>query len=343
LPELYADFEWADGARCAVDMAIELEKINAEKVDGIILDLRGNGGGSLYDVVQMVGLFIPEGPVVQVKGRGNNFNVLKSNGTKVLYSGPLAVLVDETSASASEIFAAAIQDYGRGVIIGSTSTFGKGTVQRQISLTPTRNNIFSASSNEDLGSLKLTLQKFYRINGGATQLKGVVPDIILPDRLEYLKFREKDVPQSLKWDEIKKLDYNQWRGDYSVTPVINVFNSTISSNPVFSKIKENVNWLEKNNTKSYPLKLSQYKAYQKELKKVYQDLDTLYKLKTAMTVRNLYADTTEIASAPDKKEKNEIWINRVKQDIFIDQSVKVVGMLIDQVVTAKFERIERKD
>ncbi|HRN79890.1 MAG TPA: carboxy terminal-processing peptidase [Ferruginibacter sp.] len=343
LPEFYADFERPDGARCAVDVARELEKLKAENVEGIIMDLRGNGGGSLYDVVQMVGLFIPDGPVVQVKGRDEKSSILRDRDRNVQYSGPLAVLVDETSASASEIFAAAIQDYKRGVVIGSTSTFGKGTVQRNIPLSPQRNNtLFGSTENEDLGSLKLTLQKFYRINGGATQLKGVEPDIILPDRLEYLKFREKDITQSLKWDEIEQLSYAPWTSDFSIEPIAKNFNSTVSAHPVFSKIKENVQWLEKNNNRSYSLNINQYKQDQKTLKNVYKNLDSLYKLQTPLVVKNLKSDVETIEAAIDKKEKNDIWLKRVMEDIFIDQSVKVVNTMIDQINTARIERVERK-
>ena len=153
----------------------------------------------------MAGLFIEDGPIVQVKDRDNKPSVLKDKDKTVLYSGPLAVMVNEFSASASEIFAAAIQDYDRGVIIGSTSTYGKGTVQRNIGLDPETG--FSMS-NSDLGTVKLTLQKFYRINGGSTQLKGVTSDIVLPDQLEYLKVREKDNPDALPWDEINKSPYS---------------------------------------------------------------------------------------------------------------------------------------
>jgi carboxyl-terminal processing protease len=170
LPEFYADFEHADGNRCYIDVAKEIVKLKENKVDGIIMDLRNNGGGSLYDVVQMVGLFIDKGPVVQVKDRDGNPNILEDKNKEVLYDGPLAVMVNEFSASASEIFAAAIQDYGRGVIIGSTSTYGKGTVQRNIGIDPEAGYL---SSNSSLGTVKLTLQKFYRVNGGSTQLKGV--------------------------------------------------------------------------------------------------------------------------------------------------------------------------
>ena len=185
LPEFYANFDDPNGNRSFTDVAKEVNKLKEEKVDGIVIDLRNNGGGSLYDVVQMAGLFIDEGPIVQVKDRDSKPTVLKDKDRNVLYNGPLAVMVNEFSASASEIFAAAIQDYGRGIVIGSTSTYGKGTVQRNIGL---GENAYSMS-NSELGTIKLTLQKFYRINGGSTQMRGVTSDIVIPDNLEYLKLR----------------------------------------------------------------------------------------------------------------------------------------------------------
>src|SRR6185312_10913031 len=186
LPEFYADFDNPNGNRSFIDVAKEVNKLKEEKVDGIVIDLRNNGGGSLYDVVQMAGLFIEEGPIVQVKDREGKAQILRDKDKSVLYDGPLAVMVNELSASASEIFAAAIQDYKRGVIIGSTSTYGKGTVQRNIGLDFASNLL---GSNSDLGTVKLTLQKFYRINGGSTQLKGVASDIVLSDKYEQLKLR----------------------------------------------------------------------------------------------------------------------------------------------------------
>src|SRR6476659_4077342 len=202
LPEFYANFDDPnDPHRSSADVAKEVQKLKEDKVDGIVIDLRNNGGGSLYDVIQIAGLFIDQGPIVQVKGREGQPEVMKDKDGGVLYDGPLAVMVNELSASASEIFAAAIQDYGRGVIIGSSSTYGKGTVQRPIGLDPTSNFL---ATNSDLGSLKLTLQKFYRISGGSTQLKGVVPDLVIPDYYEYLKMRERDNNNALPWDEISK-------------------------------------------------------------------------------------------------------------------------------------------
>jgi len=335
LPEFYADFERPNGPRCAVDVAREIEKLKAEKIEGIILDLRGNGGGSLYDVVQMAGLFIEDGPICQVKGRDERPNILRDKDKNIQYDGPLAVMVDQTSASASEIFAAAIQDYKRGVVIGSSSTYGKGTVQRNIPLNPENDNIFSSKKTEDLGSVKLTLQKFYRINGGATQLKGVTPDIILPDRYEYLKFREKDNPLSLKWDEINRADYRSWNSMVNTDAIVQMSREEVSRNENFNKIRANVSWLEKYNDKEYSLQLSAYREEQKKVKSLIREFDELYKLQKGMNIVNIPADTADINSAPDKVDKNKQWLKNRSTDIFIDETVKVLNRMIVSQNTAK--------
>ncbi|MEO6405761.1 MAG: carboxy terminal-processing peptidase [Ferruginibacter sp.] len=336
LPEFYADFEKPNGARCAVDVAREIEKLKAAKVDGIVLDLRGNGGGSLYDVVQMAGLFIEDGPICQVKGRDEKPNVLRDRDKAVQYTGPLAVMVDETSASASEIFAAAIQDYKRGIIIGSTSTYGKGTVQRNIPLNPAAENaLFAPKKTDDLGTVKLTLQKFYRINGGATQLRGVVPDVVLPDRLEYLKFREKDNPNALKWDEIEKAPFKPWTSSFSTDVVISSANEEVNKSSSFGKIKTDVQWLGDNSEKAYSLNIVKFKEDQKQLKNVYKQIENLYKLPKAMDIKNIPADTLEISQAKEKVDRNKAWLKRLSDDIYIDESVKVVDKMIFQSNTAK--------
>ena len=337
LPEFYVDFNNPNGAKCSEDVAREIEKLKAENVSGIIMDLRGNGGGSLPEVVKMVGLFIEDGPVCIVKGRGEDKPYQwKDKDRSVLYSGPLTVMVDEFSASASEIFAAAIQDYKRGIIIGSTSTYGKGTVQRNIALNPdSENSLFPNKNAEDLGSVKLTLQKFYRVNGGATQLKGVTPDIVIPDRLEYLKFREKDNTAALPWDEIAKSDYKPWTSTISNDVVIHFSEQQIAQNATFNKIKENMKWLEQYNDKAYSLNLNKYKEEQKQLRAKDKELDDLYKLNKEMTVKNIAADTVVINSAKDKVEKNTQWLKRISKDIYIDETVKVMNNMITQTATAK--------
>jgi carboxyl-terminal processing protease len=336
LPEFYQDFQNPNGARCSNDVAREVEKLKAENVEGIIIDLRGNGGGSLSEVVKMAGLFIEEGPIVQVKGRDEKATVLRDRDKNVLYTGPLTVMVDEMSASASEIFAAAIQDYKRGIIIGSTSTYGKGTVQRNIPLTPESDNpLFADKKSEDLGALKLTLQKFYRINGGATQLKGVTPDIVLPDRLEYLKFREKDNSSALPWDEIPKAEYQPWTSTVSTDAVVNITYDQINKGSVFSKIKTNIDWLGTNSDKEYSLNIEKYKEEQKEFKAAYKQLEELNKLPEDLKVKNLATDTVNINASKDKADRNKQWLKRLSGDIYINETVKVINNIILQKATVK--------
>ena len=336
LPEFYVDFSDPNGAKCSEDVAREIEKLKAENVESIIMDLRGNGGGSLPEVVKMVGLFIEDGPVCVVKGREDKPYQWKDKDKSVLYSGPLTVMVDEFSASASEIFAAAIQDYKRGIIIGSTSTYGKGTVQRNIPLNPeSENPIFTNKNAEDLGSVKLTLQKFYRINGGATQLKGVTPDIVIPDRMEYLKFREKDNDAALPWDEIAKADYKTWTSTVSNDVVINYSHNQIAKNVTFNKIEASIKWLEIYSNKEYSLNINKYQEEQKLFKAKIKELDELYKLNKEMTVKNVAADMTVINSAKEKIEKNTQWLKRISADIYIDETVKVMNSMISQSATAK--------
>jgi carboxyl-terminal processing protease len=336
LPEFYQDFQDPNGARCSNDVAKEVTKLKAENVEGIIIDLRGNGGGSLSEVVKMAGLFIEEGPICQVKGRDEKATVLRDRDKNILYTGPLTVMVDEFSASASEIFAAAIQDYKRGIIIGSTSTYGKGTVQRNIPLSPeSENPLFSNKKSEDLGALKLTLQKFYRINGGATQLKGVTPDVVLPDKYEFYKFREKDNTASLPWDEIAKADYQPWTSTISTDAVVSTTYEQINKSPLFSKIKTNIDWLSTYSDKEYSLNIVKYKEEQKQVKSTYKQLDELYKISKELNVNNTAADTAIIGSAKDKIEKNKQWLKRISGDIYIDETLKVIKTMIMQKATAK--------
>lgn len=333
LPEFYANFDDPSQPRCADDVAREIEKLKAENVEGIVMDLRDNGGGSLYDVVQMAGLFIGEGPICQVKARGDKAKVLDDRDNAVKYSGPLAVLVNETSASASEIFAAAIQDYKRGIIIGSTSTYGKGTVQRNIPLNPqSQSSIFSNPQADDLGTVKLTLQKFYRINGGATQLEGVVPDIVLPDRLEYLKFREKDNPNALKWDKIPQASYKPWVSTYSSQDIISKAQASVSNNPAFTAIRQSAEWLEKNADRKYSLNIDQFKADQKKKKEIYQQMEAAYKLQKPININ--YVKGEEGTSA-DPNDRSKQWLKARSEDLYIDKTVQVVSNMITEENLAK--------
>lgn len=326
LPDFYADFERPDSRRCYTDVAKEIQKLKDQNVDGIVFDLRFNGGGSLYDVVQMAGLFIKDGPIVQVKDRVNKPGVLSDRDKAVQYTGPLVVLVNEFSASASEIFAAAIQDYNRGIIIGSSSTYGKGTVQRSIGLDPV--NGFSMT-NADLGSVKLTMQKFYRINGGSTQLRGVSSDIVIPDSWEYLKVREKDNPNALGWDQIGKATYSPWTSGYDLSKIKQQENARVESDIRFSQIRQTSKWLADENERPYSLQLDKYKLDQSRLKDSVKKIESLFALKDTMDVKPLPSEVNKWSEDKGKQARFDLWIKALRKDLYINQGVKVLGSMIE--------------
>ncbi len=233
LPSFYVDFQRPQAAKCSQDVATEIKKLKESGVEGIIIDVRDNGGGSLQEVVNMVGLFIKTGPIVQIKDKFGRSYQMSDNDASVLYDGPLAVMVNERSASASEIFASAIQDYKRGVIIGSSSTYGKGTVQRAFPIGDKE----SRSGAGELGSIHLTIQKYYRINGGATQLKGVEPDIVLTGLYEAYKIREKDAQAALPWDEMPKASYQFWNNSPDLETLVQKSKNRLASDSLFKQIK----------------------------------------------------------------------------------------------------------
>ncbi|MCH5598717.1 carboxy terminal-processing peptidase [Niabella ginsengisoli] len=329
LPEFYTPFQDPNGRRSFTDVAREVQKLKDEKVDGIIMDLRRNGGGSLYDVVQMVGLFIKEGPIVQVKDRVSGPQVLKDEDNSVLYTGPLAVMVDEFSASASEIFAAAIQDYGRGVIIGSTSTYGKGTVQQNIGLDHTG---FKRDGDGDLGAVKLTLRKFYRISGGSTQLKGVESDIVLPTQFESLKLREKDNEYALQYDEIPKSNFTPWSSKYDINTLKQLSNARLKKDSSFQTILKNRSWLANENERSYPLNIAQYKADKKAIKAKADQIIAAQKLKKQLNVSLLPLELAKYEKDENKQERLKLWIKSLSDDIYLKQAGEVMD---DMIVEAK--------
>lgn len=332
LPEFYADFERPNGPRCAPDVAREINKLKEQQVDGIILDLRNNGGGSLWDVVQMVGFFIPEGPVVQVKSKDEVPSVLRDrdNGN-VLWNGPFVVMVNGFSASASEIFAGAIQDYKRGIVIGAP-TYGKGTVQRNIELD--KATWVSGNTANELGSLKLTLQKFYRVSGASTQLKGVQPDIVLPDQYDYLKLREKDSEDALPWDEIAGVQYKTWKSPIPFEPVIASSNKRIAESETFSSLREAIAWLAKNNNKNVSLQLDKFRQRKKETAELFKKISEDIKLKNELNVMNLPVDMERIQQDSIRMERNKIFLRNIRSDIQVGETVQVLSDMISQTQIA---------
>jgi carboxyl-terminal processing protease len=327
LPEFYADFERANGSRSSDDVAKEVKKLKEQKVDGIILDLRFNGGGSLYEVVQMVGLFIGQGPVVQVRDKDGNSTVLTDRDNSIQYDGPLAVMINEGSASASEIFAAAIQDYKRGIIKGSRS-YGKGTVQKNVTLGKPLDNF---SGRTEYGAVKLTFQKFYRINGGSTQLKGGTPDVVIPDLYDYMKMREKDNPSALPWDEIAKATYQTWQDNYDRSALIQKENAAIQADTTFSLLNANTKWLAQKTDAPVQLNYQTFKKDQKQIVATAEQDNNLIKLKTPMDLQVLPQDKDTYYNNPDtaKGKRYQDWLKDRTKDMYIYQSAKVVSDMID--------------
>jgi carboxyl-terminal processing protease len=333
LPEFYVDFERNGGPSCAKDVAIEVQKLKDAGVDGIVMDLRGNPGGSLPDVVKMVGLFVEDGPIVQVKDKDGQPSVLKDNDKTVLYDGPLTVMINEGSASASEIFAAAIQDYKRGIVVG-TPSYGKGTVQRSVGID--KNIGFFVPSTE-LGSMHLTIQKFYRVNGGSTQMKGVTPDVILPDIYEFSKFGEKDNPDALPWDEISKANYKVTSNGSELAVVEKTAEQRVKDNVSFGLIHNNAEWLSKQNDKEYSLNLQKYQQEQKLIRATVKQIEALTSLQgTGLDISFLQQDEEKINKMDkDKAERYRNWLKNLKKDIYLDETLSVINDMVKQEHTVQ--------
>ncbi len=240
LPKFYIDFEDYNNRNAASDLKREIERLKEQNMEGLVIDLRNNGGGSLQTVVDIAGLFIKDGPVVQIKSTGEPKEVLKDRDKSIAWDGPLVILVNELSASASEILAAAMQDYKRAIVIGSRQTYGKGTVQNIVDL----NKMVRNNKSGDLGALKLTTQKFYRINGGSTQLEGVKSDVVVPDRYSYIDVGEKDQENPLPWDKIEAVDFTLWDSYFDYDTTISKSKERMSNSEQLKLIDESAKWIK---------------------------------------------------------------------------------------------------
>jgi carboxyl-terminal processing protease len=326
LPEFYADFNHMNGRRCADDVAREVLKLKESGVVGIILDLRNNGGGSLSDVVDMAGQFIDKGPVVQVKSTDAAPMTLRDSQPGTLYDGPMAVMVNGGSASASEIMAAAMQDYKRAIIVGTT-TFGKGTVQKVLPLDEFMNPVdkIRMINEGSIGSLKLTVQKFYRINGGSTQLRGVVPDVMLPDPYSQLEMGERKDKVAIKWDEIPASGYKPVNA-VNYAPVVAASNKRVASSGVFQLIAQSGERLkakEKDNTAS--LNEMTYRKEQDEATALNKKLEDLQGKATPLPVVNPKDDLTRINADSSSVTKNATWLKNLQKDIYISETVNIIN------------------
>ena len=321
LPTFYADFQNPRGRFSWKDVKVEVEKLKATGIKGIILDLRNNGGGSLDDVVKMGGLFIDQGPIVQVKEKGRQAQVLEDRYPGAEWDGALVIMINEFSASASEIMAAAMQDYGRAVIVGSSSSHGKGTVQRFLNLNQTLRN----KNLPDLGSVKLTIQKFYRINGDATQLKGVNSDVVLPDNYMYIKTGENENDYAMAWDQISSSKYETKPLD-AHNKAIKKSQVRVKKNETFNLIEENARrWELQRETNTFPLSLEAYKAQEVKEKKEGEKYEALNKIViNGFVVKNIPSDLALINSEESRVKRNEEWIKGIAKDPYVYEALQII-------------------
>lgn len=340
LPKFYSSFEKKGGNSCAKDVASEIEKLKTVNVNGIILDLRNNTGGSLNDVVEMSGLFIKEGPIVQVKPRTRDAYVHLDKNPDVLYDGPLMILVNKYSASASEIIAAAMQDYKRAVIVGSTSTYGKGTVQRFYDL----DRAFKGAEDyKPLGSLKMTTQKFFRVNGGSTQLIGVTPDIVLPDNYQYMDVGEKEYDHAMKWTEIDPVEYGQ---DVALLDHIDEVAATskkrVDKNDKFTKVLANAERIKKyRDNSTYSLNIDQFIEEMDQREEDSEQYKDLYDTDIAsLKISNLEVDMDNINFDESKQARNQDWLDGMKKDFYLEEALSIMKDMIR--LEDSFASIEQK-
>ena len=318
LPKFYISFENRDGRDAFKDVAKEVEYLKEQNIEGIIVDLRNNGGGSLQTVVDMVGLFIPQGPVVQVKAKSGESDVLYDRDNKTQWTGPLVVLINNYSASASEIFAAAIQDYNRGLVLGSKHSYGKGTVQNLLDL-----NRFGNKKIGDLGAMKFTSQKFYRVNGGSTQLKGVESDLVLPDRFLYVDTGERDNDNAMQWDKIAKAKYNVF--DYNFAPVKDKSKSRVAANAQFKLIDESAKWVKsQQDDNTFPLEYNEYLAKSKQLEEQSKRFNVLKDYKNSLAFTSLPHDESLIKNDTVLQNKRKRWFKSLNNDVYVEEAVNVL-------------------
>ncbi|WP_432222829.1 carboxy terminal-processing peptidase [Flavobacterium sp. TMP13] len=339
LPKFYIDFENKDSRDAGKDIALEVERLKAENVSGIILDVRDDGGGSLSTVVDIAGLFIEQGPIVQIKSAGRKKEVLYDKDKRIEWAGPLVIMVNGFSASASEILAAAIQDYRRGIILGSKQTYGKGTVQNVIDL----NQFVRSNDIGDLGALKTTTQKFYRINGGSTQLEGVHSDIVVPDRYAYLKMGERDIDNAMPWDKIDPAEYTLWGKANNFNQAIANSRLRIAANPQFRLVEENARWIDtRSKENSYSLNIDDFKRTQSELETEAKKYKPISEYKNNLVFASLPYEIAEIKKDSSLREKREAWHEALSKDIYVEEALNVLDDLQAKGLTGKTLSIKSK-
>lgn len=321
LPSFNADFENASGRNASDDIKAELLKLKAQKVEGIILDLRNNGGGSLTEVVDIMGLFMNKGPVVQVKDGNGKVQVLKNTQNAPIWTGPLVIMQNELSASASEILAGAMKDYGRAVVVGSPHSYGKGTVQTFVEL-----NRF-LNSNDDFGALKLTIQKFYRINGKSTQLNGVDSDIALKDIFTYQEIGEKHDKYALPWDQLDTTAFTALK-TLNIQNLENKSKSRMQQNKNYQLLLESAKWREQlDKEERISLNMKEFEEVMKNRKAQIEKYKSLVKYNNGLKF-TLHADEASRTKTDEVfAKKSENWMKNLKRDFYLQETVNIISDL----------------
>ena len=324
LPKFYIDFEDINSRNAATDVKHEIKRLKAEGMQGLVFDLRNNGGGSLKTVVDMGGLFIDEGPIVQVRSTGEDKEVLKDTDRSIEWDGPLVILVNELSASASEILAAAMQDYKRAIVIGSKQTYGKGTVQNIVDL----NRMIRSNTNGDMGAFKFTTQKYYRINGGSTQLEGVKSDVVVPDRYSYIDIGEKDQDNPLEWDEIAPANYKVWESTFDYETTIKNSKNRMNSSSEIKLIDDNARWIKTMRDQLvYPLNFSKYSKDLELNETEAKRYDVLSEYQTDLTFESLPYERPLMEQDSVFKINRTRWHENLSKDIYMEEAINVLNDL----------------
>ena len=322
LPKFYFNMEDYEERNAASDIKKDIIRLKEQNMDGLVLDLRNNGGGSLKTVVDIAGLFIEEGPIVQVKSNGERKDVLSDEDPSVLWDGPLVILVNELSASASEILAAAMQDYKRAIIIGSKQTYGKGTVQNVIDL----NRWLRSNEFGDVGALKLTTQKFYRVNGGSTQLEGVKSDVVVPDRYSFVDIGEKDQDNPLPWDKIDPANYSIWDGYVNFEETIAASKERMDSNEQLKLIEQHAKWIKDQSEDSFhSLKYNEYASTAERNQEMAKSFDSIKNYKTDLTFISLPSEEELFQNDTILKEKRDRWHTNLSKDVYVEEAIHVLA------------------
>lgn len=323
LPSFYIDFKDDNYRDSAKDMEKEIERLKSEGVEGLIIDLRNNGGGSLKTAIEISGLFIDKGPIVQVKYRGENPQVKSDTDPKTQWEKPLVILVNEFSASASEIFAAAMQDYKRAVILGGNQTYGKGTVQNILPI-----NQFYPKYDEDLGFLKMTIQKFYRVNGGSTQKEGVYSDIAMPTRLSYLKNGERDMEGALSWDKVAQANFKQTNSYENFGDVVYNSKQRVATDEKFIAIDNYAKWLKENqDNATFSLNYKQFLKDSEAKEKEAKQFSKVFEYKSEVVFSSPKYEVALFNNNKDLETKRMDWHKNLTKDIYVAEALNVLSEL----------------